>query len=31
MAVTEIVWEAVDWVYLAWDREKWRAAVNTVL
>jgi hypothetical protein len=31
MDVTEIGWEAVDWIHLAWDREKWRAAVNMVL
>lgn len=31
MDVTEIGWEAVDWIHLAWDREKWKATVNMVL
>jgi hypothetical protein len=26
----EIRWEGVDWLYLAWDRDQWRAHVNTV-
>lgn len=26
--VTEIGWEAVDFIHVAWDREKWRPAVN---
>jgi hypothetical protein len=24
-------WEDVDWIYLAQDRDKWRAVVNTVM
>jgi hypothetical protein len=26
----EIEWEGVDWIYLAQDRNQWRAVVNTV-
>jgi hypothetical protein len=31
MDLREIVWEGVDWMHLAEDREKWRALVNTVM
>jgi uncharacterized membrane protein YcjF (UPF0283 family) len=24
-------WDGVDWIYVAQDRDKWRALVNTVL
>jgi hypothetical protein len=27
----EICWEGVDWIYLAQDRDKWRAVVNAVI
>jgi hypothetical protein len=27
--VWEIGWEGVDWMYLAQDRDQWRALVNT--
>jgi hypothetical protein len=27
----DIVWDGVDWVYLAQDRDQWRALVNTVM
>jgi hypothetical protein len=27
----EIGWDGVDWVYLAQDRDQWRALVNTVV
>jgi hypothetical protein len=26
-----IVWEGVDWIHLAQDRDHWRADVNTVM
>jgi hypothetical protein len=26
----EIVWDGIDWIDLAQDRDKWRALVNTV-
>jgi hypothetical protein len=26
-----IVWDGMDWVYLARDRNRWRAHVNTVM
>jgi len=29
MNVREIVWEGVDWIYLAKDRGQWRVAMNT--
>jgi hypothetical protein len=31
MYITEIGWEVVDWMHLAWDRNKWQALVNMVL
>jgi hypothetical protein len=31
MDLTEIVWEGVDWIHLAQDRDQWRAVVNTVM
>jgi len=24
-------WEGVDWIYLAQDKDRWRAVVNTVM
>jgi hypothetical protein len=27
----EIVWDGVDWIDLAQDRDQWRALVNTVM
>jgi hypothetical protein len=27
----EIGWDGFDWIFLAHDRDKWRALVNTVL
>jgi hypothetical protein len=27
----EIVWDKVDWIDMAQDRDQWRALVNTVL
>jgi len=27
----EVVWESVDWIYLAWVRDQWWALVNTVI
>jgi hypothetical protein len=31
MGLTEIVWEGVDWMQLAQDRDHWRAVVNRVM
>ena len=31
MDVTEIGWEAVDWIHLAWERGKRKSTVNVVL
>jgi hypothetical protein len=31
MDVTEIRWEVVESIYLAQDRDQWRAAVDTVM
>jgi hypothetical protein len=31
MYLREIGWEVVDWIYLAQDRDQWRAPVNTVM
>jgi hypothetical protein len=29
--VKEIEWSVMDWIYLAQDRDLWRALVNTVM
>jgi hypothetical protein len=31
MDLGEIGWDGVDWIYVAQDRDQWRALVNTVL
>jgi hypothetical protein len=31
MNVREIEWEFVDSIHVAWDRDQWRAVVNTVM
>jgi hypothetical protein len=31
MDLKEIRWGDVDWIYLALDRDKWRAIVNTIM
>jgi hypothetical protein len=31
MGLREVGWEAVDWIYLAQDRDQWRILVNTVM
>jgi hypothetical protein len=31
IALTEIGWEHVDWMYLAQNRDQWRAVVNMVM
>jgi transcription termination factor 2 len=31
MNLREIVFEDVDWIHLAQDRDRWRAVVNTVM
>jgi hypothetical protein len=31
MDLREIGWEGVDWMHLAWDRDHWRAVVNTIM
>jgi hypothetical protein len=31
MDLREIGWNGVDWIYMAQDRDPWRALVNTVL
>jgi len=31
MDLRKIVWDGVDWVHLAQDRDRWRAVVNTVM
>jgi hypothetical protein len=31
MDLQEIVWESVDWIHLAWDTDRRRSLVNTVL
>jgi hypothetical protein len=30
MVLREIVWDGMDWINLAQDRDQWRALVNTV-
>jgi hypothetical protein len=29
--IREMGWEGVDWMHLAYDRDQWRAVVNTVM
>jgi hypothetical protein len=31
MDLREIVWDDMDWIDVAQDRDKWRAPVNTVM
>ena len=31
MDLKEIVWEGVDWINLAQDRDKWQVLVNTFM
>jgi hypothetical protein len=31
MVVREVVWEGVDWIHVAQDRNQWQAVVNTVM
>jgi hypothetical protein len=31
MDLGEIGWDGVDWVYLAQDRDQWRALVNMIM
>jgi hypothetical protein len=31
MDLREIMWESVDWIHLAEDRDKWRALFNTII
>jgi hypothetical protein len=31
MDFREIGWDGMDWIYLAEDRNQWRALVNTVI
>jgi hypothetical protein len=31
MDLREIGWDGINWIYLAQDREQWRALVNTVM
>jgi hypothetical protein len=31
MDLREILWGGMDWIYLAQDRDQWRALVNTVM
>jgi hypothetical protein len=31
MDLREIGWDDMDWIYLAQDRDQWRAPVNTVM
>jgi hypothetical protein len=31
MDLRETVWDGVDWIHMAWDRDQWRVLVNTVL
>jgi hypothetical protein len=31
MDLREILWGGMDWIYLAEDRDQWRALVNTVM
>jgi hypothetical protein len=29
--LTEIGWRGVEWIHLAWDRDRWQAVVNAVM
>jgi hypothetical protein len=31
MDLTETEWDGVDWMYLALDRDQWRALVNMIM
>jgi hypothetical protein len=31
MDLKEIVWEGLDWMHLAQDRDQWQSLVNTVM
>jgi hypothetical protein len=31
MDLREIVWDGIDWIDMAQDRDRWRALVNTVM
>jgi hypothetical protein len=31
MDLRKVVWEVVDWMHLAQDRDKWLAVLNTVI
>jgi hypothetical protein len=31
MDIREIVWDGIDWIDLAQDRDQWRALVNTLM
>jgi hypothetical protein len=31
MDLIEIGWDCMDWIYLAQDRDQWKALVNTVM
>jgi hypothetical protein len=31
IGLRKIGWEGVDWIFLAHDRDQWRAAMNTVM
>jgi hypothetical protein len=31
MDLREIGWRGLDWLYLAQDRDQWRALVNTIM
>jgi hypothetical protein len=31
MDVRKIGWECADWIYVAQDRDQWRAVVNTIV
>jgi hypothetical protein len=31
MDLREIIWDGVDWIYMAQDRDQWRALLKAVL
>jgi len=31
MNLLDVGWEVMDWVNVAWDRDRWRALVNAVM